>query len=48
MDRLGVEVVGLGILVGGRCDNDLVGLDVGLLLVRRGAEVEVLLLQEVV
>lgn len=39
-DRTGVEVIGFGVVVGGRGDDDVVGADKGFVLVERGAKVE--------
>jgi hypothetical protein len=47
LDAAGVEVVGLGVVVGGGGDDDVIGPGVGLVLVERGAQVQGLVRQEV-
>ena len=39
-DRFRVEVVGLGVVVGGGGNEDVVGINIGFLLIQRGAEVQ--------
>ncbi len=47
LDEPGIEIVGLGVVVGGGGDDDEVGTGIGLCFVRRGAEVQRLVGQEV-
>jgi hypothetical protein len=46
-DGPGVEVVGLGVVVGGGGDDDVVGADIGVLFVQRGAEIKRPVLEEI-